>query len=221
MTVSHLLQQFSEPFPKEVERSLKKGGVNLIYIPVSEVITRLNNVLGPDNWTSEIIRCERDSLDPEFVVAHVRLVITFEGEDGFQKMVAKDGVGGQKIKRTKQGDIVDLGDEFKGAVSDALKKTAQQLGIGLYLARTGESLAIEVEASRPVIDEATVELWTKFLGYTKEMNADQKAELGNVWSEFSDGAPKPTLDTATAEDLEFLIVESTRISLGGEWTEQE
>lgn len=219
MTTHYLLQQFSEPFPKEVERTLKKGGANLIYIPVSEVITRLNKVVGPDNWTSEIIRCERDSLDPDFIVAHVRLVITFEGEDGFQKMVAKDGFGGQKIKRTKNGDIVDLGDEFKGAVSDALKKAAQQLGIGLYLARTDEALAIDVEESKPQIDEEIIGLWTKFLGHTKDMDADQKAELGRVWSEYSDGAPKPTLETASQEDLQFLIDECVRISVGGEWVE--
>ncbi len=214
-----LLNQFSEPFPKEVERVLKKGGTPLTYIPVSEVITRLNKVMGPDNWTSEIIRCERDSLDPDFIVAHVRLVLTFEDAVGFQKVVAKDGFGGQKIKRTKNGDIVDLGDEFKGAVSDALKKAAQQLGIGLYLARSEEALAIDEEESKPPIDDAIVGLWTTFLDHTKGMDADQKAELGNVWNEFSDGAPKPTLDTATSEDLDFLIAECVRIKLGGEWVE--
>ena len=176
-------------------------------------------MIGVDKWTSEIVRCERDSLDPDFIVAHVRLVITFEGPDGLQQMVAKDGFGGQKIKRTKNGDIVDLGDEFKGAVSDALKKAAQQMGIGLYLARSEESLAIDEEESKPPIDEAIIKLWTDFLAMTKELNADQKAELGEMWSEYADGAPKPTLETAKAEDLEFLIAEATRISLGGEWIE--
>lgn len=217
--MTNLLAQLSEPFPKEVERQLKKGGTSLTYIPVSEVITRLNKVIGVDKWTSEIVRCERDSLDPDFIVAHVRLVITFEGPDGLQQMVAKDGFGGQKIKRTKNGDIVDLGDEFKGAVSDALKKAAQQMGIGLYLARSEESLAIDEEESKPPIDEAIIKLWTDFLAMTKELNADQKAELGEMWSEYADGAPKPTLETAKAEDLEFLIAEATRISLGGEWIE--
>ena len=30
-----LLDAFSEPFPKEVERQLKKGGTSLTYIPIS------------------------------------------------------------------------------------------------------------------------------------------------------------------------------------------
>lgn len=121
------LEALSAPFPKEVERSLDKGGVTLTYIPVSEVITRLNEVLGVFNWSYTIMKCDRDILDPDFIVAHVRLKV---GE------MIKDGVGGQKIKRTRAGDILDLGDEYKGAVSDALKKAAQALGVGLYLARS-------------------------------------------------------------------------------------
>ena len=217
--MTNLLAQLSEPFPPEVERQLKKGGATLTYIPVSEVISRLNKVIGVDKWTSEIVRCERDSLDPDFIVAHVRLIITFEGEDGLQQMVAKDGFGGQKIKRTKNGDILDLGDEFKGAVSDALKKAAQQLGVGLYLARTDESLAIEEEESKPPIDKAIVDSWENFLSVAKNLNEDQKSELTEVWNEYADSAPKPTLETAKIEDLEFLIGEAMRISLGGEWVE--
>ena len=37
--MSELLQNLSEPFPREVERSMKKGGTSLTYIPVSEVIS--------------------------------------------------------------------------------------------------------------------------------------------------------------------------------------
>lgn len=139
-----VLANLSEPFPVEVERQLKKGGASLTYIPVSEVITRLNKVLGVDMWSYEIISCERDTLDPDFVVAHVRLSATFVPTDSAPPLtVVKDGIGGQKIKRTKNGDIVDLGDEMKGAVSDALKKAAQHLGVGLYLARSEESLSLE------------------------------------------------------------------------------
>jgi recombination DNA repair RAD52 pathway protein len=124
----------SEPFPREVERQLRKGGTSLTYIPVSEVITRLNKVLGVDMWSYEIISCERDSLDPDFIVAHVSLTATFvPTNDAPSITVVKHGIGGQKIKRTKNGEIVDLGDEMKGAVSDALKKAAQHLGVGLYL----------------------------------------------------------------------------------------
>lgn len=205
-----------EPFPREVERTLKKGGTSLIYIPVSEVITRLNKVLGADKWSSTIIQCERDQHDPDFIVAHVRLTAEIDGN-----FVTKDGVGGQKVKRTKNGDIVDLGDEFKGAASDALKKAAQHLGVGLYLARSEEALAIEEEEAKTAVDPEILEAWEKFLSMAKSLDDDQRAELTDVWNEYSDGAPKPTLDTAQLEDLLFLSGEAFRITMGGEWVEQD
>jgi hypothetical protein len=123
---SKLLTELSKPFPREVERQLDKGGVTLTYIPVSEVIARLNDVFGVLGWSYTQISCDRDALDPDFLVAHVRMTV---GD------ITRDGVGGQTIKRKRDGGIVDLGDEYKGAVSDALKKAAQSFGVGLYLAR--------------------------------------------------------------------------------------
>lgn len=118
MSNNNLYSQLSEQFPQEMERSINKGGANLTYIPISEVINRLNKVLGVEKWSMTIQSCHRDASDPDFVIAHVRLEY-FAGEHG---SVVRDGIGGQKIKRNKQGQILDLGDEFKGAISDALKK---------------------------------------------------------------------------------------------------
>ena len=123
---SELSTVLSAPFPKEVEKQLDKGGATLTYIPVSGVIVRLNDVFGPLGWSYTLVKCERDVLDPDFLVAHVSVTVG---------NITRDGVGGQKIKRTRAGDILDLGDEYKGAVSDALKKAAQSFGVGLYLAR--------------------------------------------------------------------------------------
>lgn len=214
-------RELSEPFPAEVERQLKKGGTYLTYIPVSEVITRLNKVLGFDAWSYEIIKCERDSLDPDFIVAHVRMSV-YPGTDRFNS-VTKDGFGGQKIKRTKQGDIVDLGDEFKGAVSDALKKAAQAIGVGLYLARTEEAMEA-TEAPAPVvqkIDPQIEEMWTSFTSLVGGFGADGKAQLNKFWTEHAGGRPKPTLATATTDDLEALIGECVRISFNGETQDNE
>ena len=146
-----MLNYLSEPFPSEVEKQLKKGGASLTYIPISEVITRLNKVLGVDMWSYEIVKCERDALDPDYIVAHVRLSATFVPTDKAPNIiVTKDGIGGQKIKRTRNGDILDLGDEMKGAVSDALKKAAQHFGVGLYLARSEESKHLEYAEEQAV-----------------------------------------------------------------------
>ena len=68
--IAGMQSELNEQFPKEVERQLKKGGASLTYIPVSEVISRLNKVFGFDGWSYEIVKCERDLLDPDFIVAH-------------------------------------------------------------------------------------------------------------------------------------------------------
>lgn len=215
----HLSQELSEPFPKELERILRKGGTNLVYIPISEVIVRMNKVFGVMGWSSEIIKCERDALDPDFIVAHVRLTVFSNAARYIGSNIQKDGFGGQKIKRTKQGEIVDLGDEFKGAVSDALKKAAQQLGIGLYLARTEEALMLEEEqeqaAAIAAIDPTVRALWDQFTGLSRDLNSDQKAKLGEFWASYSGGKPKPTLETATPQIVTALIEQCTRLMFPG------
>jgi recombination DNA repair RAD52 pathway protein len=210
---SNIMQQLGEQFPKEVERQLKKGGTTLTYIPVSEVINRLNKVLGFDAWSYEIIKCERDALDPDFIVAHVRMTV-YPDSDKFVSVV-KDGFGGQKIKRTKNGDIVDLGDEFKGAVSDALKKAAQSLGVGLYLARSEEAMDIEEAMSITPQEQERLDKWEQFAGLAKSLNNEQKTELNDFWENHAGGRPKPTKSNATDQDLDDLIAEIVRIQLGG------
>jgi hypothetical protein len=213
--MSDIYSMLSEPFPREMERQLKKGGASLTYIPVSEVITRLNKVLGFDCWSYEIVKCERDALDPDFIVAHVRMNVYTNADKSTS--VVKDGFGGQKIKRTKNGDIVDLGDEFKGAVSDALKKAAQAIGVGLYLARSEEAMMEEVAAEREQqilqsIDPVVAELWDDFVSISRTLNDEQKKELNAFWAEYAGGRPKPTKVTATEPDLEALMEKALFLS---------
>lgn len=197
----------SEPFPQEMERTINKGGTNLTYIPVSEVINRLNKVLGVDNWSFAILRCERDAIDPDFVIAHVRL----DYHSPSYTTVSRDGIGGQKIKRTKQGSIVDLGDEFKGAISDALKKAAQTLGVGLYLARSDEAIEIEQAMDAPV--DESVQVWESFLSVSKALDESRRAQLNDFWSKISNNSPKPRKPSdATLAQLHELQAEAVRLS---------
>jgi len=220
--MTNTYQQLTEPFHPEVERSITKSGTSLTYIPVSEVINRMNKVLGVDKWSMTVIKCERDAIDPDFVVAHVRVDWYYSDGIGY---VTRDGIGGQKIKRNKQGGIVDLGDEFKGAISDALKKAAQTLGVGLYLARTDDAIEIEqvmeATAEAEAAPKADPTPWEQFLSLSKSLNKEQKETLRNSWSSFSEGKPTPTKETATQGDVEFLITEATRIYFGGTLVENE
>lgn len=219
--------QLNEPFPPDVERELKKSGTYLTYIPVSEVITRLNKVLGFDGWSYEIIKCERDAHDPDFIVAHVRMRV-YPHNDRFVEIV-RDGFGGQKIKRTKQGDIVDLGDEFKGAVSDALKKAAQSLGVGLYLARTEEAMSLDdapvstqtvvTQQSAPAQDVSP--LYDSFISLRKALDDTGVEAIRKFWSEYSGGRPVPKPHEFTDAELEALIAECVRLNFAGSFESSE
>ena len=143
-------ERLSAKFDDSVHRSMLKGGTRLTYIPVAAVIQRLNEVLGVDAWSLKIVSVYRDATDPDFIVAHVTLTAEFEVAHKRQ-VVTRDAVGGQRIKRTRDGGIIDLGDEMKGAVSDALKKAAQSLGVGLYLTGVDEHHT-ETPSSAPVRD---------------------------------------------------------------------
>lgn len=199
-----IYESLYEVFPKEVERTLSKGGARLTYIPVSEVITRLNKVLGVDMWSYQIVYCERDSLDPDFITAHVRLTARFVPTENAPMLeVTRDGVGGQKIKRTKKGDIVDLGDEMKGAVSDALKKAAQSFGIGLYLARSEEALYLdssEDDTDAPISQE----YFNKLRSVLNSLPQEDIEKAKAVWAGISGDLPF-VRENVTHAHLETLL----------------
>jgi hypothetical protein len=215
---NNIYQQLSEPFAPEMEKILVKSGVSLTYIPISEVVNRLNKVLGVARWDFTIISCQRDAIDSDFITAHVRLTWNPENakeDDKWVEPVTKDGIGGQKIKRNKKGEIVDLGDEMKGAVSDALKKAAQMLGVGLYLARSDEAMDIEeaMESTQQAQSDPEVEQkWDNFVSIVKNLSASQKASLNDFWVTAGKGEPKPTKATATHESIDLLLAEAVRLS---------
>ena len=194
----------SEQFPKEMERNLNKGVTNLTYIPVSEVINRMNKVLGVENWSFSIKGYTEIG---DSIVAHVTVIATIDGKE-----VSRDGVGGQKIKRIKAtGLAVDYGDEVKGAVSDALKKAVQTLGVGLYLARSDDALEIEQAMDAPV--DESVQTWESFVSVSKGLNESKRSQLNDFWASISSNAPKPKRSSdVPLGQLQELLTEATRLS---------
>ena len=194
----------SEQFPKEMERNLNKGGTNLTYIPVSEVINRMNKVLGVENWSFSIKSYTEIG---DSIVAHVTVITTIDGKE-----VSRDGVGGQKIKRIKAtGLAVDYGDEVKGAVSDALKKAVQTLGVGLYLARSDDAMEIEQAMDAPV--DESVQTWESFVSVSKGLNESKRSQLNDFWASISSSAPKPKRSSdVPLGQLQELLTEATRLS---------
>lgn len=218
-----LMAALAEPFPVEMEKVLVKSGVSLVYLPISEVINRLNKVLGPESWSFNVNFVSRDQYDNDEIIAHITLSIDF----GDGKMVNKDGIGGQSVKRAKStGKPIDLGNDFKGAVSDALKKAAQQLGVGLYLARSSDAMDIEDAMDADLIGKPTtttqqninpeiLEKWESFLSITKGLSPEKRNELNSYWDTESKGQPKPRKETITVDALDGLIAEALKLSFGG------
>lgn len=207
--MSDMYQQLSEPFPQEMVRSINKSGVNLLYIPVSEVTNRLNKVLGVNKWSCTVIKCERDAVDTDWIMAHVR--IDWYATDEFTS-ISRDAIDGAKIMRTKQGQIVDMGDAYKSAQSNAFKKAAQSLGVGLYLSRTDDAIEIEQAMDAVPANADAREIWNNFIGISKKFNAAQKAELRTKWGEWSNGKAVPVVDFVTTEEATFLHAEAVAIA---------
>ena len=165
-----------ESFPAEALRELKKQGTSLTYIPVSEVISRLNNVLGAENWNIVESDCWIDSNHSEWVISKVTITASIDGV-----ISTRVGWGGQQIKMKRDGSgPLDLGDEFKGASSDALKKAAQAFGVGLDLARDEDMLALERELLSVKISEKEVTFINEFL---ETLDDEEREEVKNWFIE--------------------------------------
>lgn len=215
--MSDIYTQLSEPFSAEAERTLVKSGTSLTYIPQAEVVARLNRVFGVHNWSSETLSIFRDATDKDWVVAHVRITASITSGDRVHT-ISHDGVGGQKIKRTKAGDPVDLGDEFKGAASDALKKAATLFGVGLYLSRDSEAMEVEdlvAAQAAPVIDETVKNGWDALMSMAASFNPDQKKKIKDLWVSRRGEETKMTASNCTVDDIEALCGLAAEFSLSG------
>lgn len=110
-------QALARPFPDDATKSKPLGkGQQARYITARTVMNRLDEVLGPENWTAEYTPFGA----PGSVLC--RLVV-----------LLPDGAKAVKCDVGQPGD----GEDDKSAVSDALKRAAVQLGVGRYLYNDG------------------------------------------------------------------------------------
>jgi len=120
MTESELRFALCEPFPADVigwkAQSVKNNrALAVAYIDARDVMRRLDDVLGPLNWTDDYTALPDGSI-------MCRLSVRVPGGD----WVTKCDVGGAS-------DQPDAGDRLKAAFSDALKRAAVKLGVGRYI----------------------------------------------------------------------------------------
>lgn len=130
-----------------IKTRIGRGGKTLSYVSHDWVTRQLNNAF---NWQWSFEIKSYLLLPPENpteVIVNGRLtVITPKGN------LTKEQFGGSDIKRTKQGDIISIADDLKGAASDCLKKCASLLGLALDLygdTPTEEEVAAKA-AAKPI-----------------------------------------------------------------------
>jgi hypothetical protein len=114
---------------REIKMRQGRGGLQFAYVEHGYVTERLNLVFG-FNWDFEIV--DKQILEDE-VIVEARLTVRTPGG----QTIVKTQFGGADIKRhalgPKNGRPLSIADDYKAAASDALKKCASLLGIGLDL----------------------------------------------------------------------------------------
>jgi hypothetical protein len=107
-----------------------RGGVEITYLSGEQVVSRLNEVLGVAGWSFRVLSHEVHA-EADEAWALGEIVAEIDG-----KRVTRQQFGSQKLKRSRStGAPLDLGFDLKGAATDAMKKCASLLGVGLYLSR--------------------------------------------------------------------------------------
>jgi hypothetical protein len=134
--------RLSAPF--DVTFTDVRGGVALTYVSGEQVVRRLNEVLGVGGWSFRVLRHD---INPEADEAWALGELVAEIGD---RTVVRQQFGSQKLRRSRStGAPLDLGFDLKGASTDAMKKCASLLGVGLYLSRKEPPRAANGRAAPP------------------------------------------------------------------------
>lgn len=186
MTDPTTYQRLSERFPTEAHRTKTIGGRDLTYVDGETIISRLNDVLGFDGWAFEISQV--NVLEKEVWVTGKMTV--YSGE----RVVIREQAGGQIINRTRAGEIIELGNDIKGATTDCLKKCATLFGVGLYLYDPNERQEVAAEMAAAKRENGR----PKAAAATSAANQTTKASPGASTPAASGAAPSSSSTTATS-----------------------
>lgn len=141
-----LYQEACQEFPVAKHRTDTRGGVQITYLDGETITTHLNEVFGVFGWSFTVIA---DGINEEADEAWCRgrlEIYKVQQLDRFDPATnavitmevihtsTREQYGSQKLKRARSsGKVLDIGFDLKGAATDALKKCASLVGVGLYL----------------------------------------------------------------------------------------
>jgi hypothetical protein len=157
--MSDLMERLRAPFPPDrvswrvgSTTQDKSKGMALAYIDARDVMDRLDDVCGPENW-----QCDYPHANGKTVC---RIGIRIEGNDWVWKA---DGAGDTDYEAEK------------GALSDAFKRAAVRWGIGRYLYDVDAPwVAVEQRGKTYIIKDSEKARLAKMLGGAKPSPAGQQ-----------------------------------------------
>jgi len=114
---------------------LKHPHTGADYYSGEQIITHLNHALGPMGWDWEPLEHGYDQeADEVWVLGKLtaRFVMDAMNDDDYERQTTvKIDRGWQPVNRKKTGQALSMGNDYKGADTDALKRCARMLGVGL------------------------------------------------------------------------------------------
>ena len=113
-----------KPFdPNQIKQREGGFGKMLEYVPGHSVIQRLNDAFEA-KWSFEIVRFDMLEDKDEVIVLGK---LTANG-------IVKSQFGSSRITKAREtGEVISLADDLKAAATDAIKKCATLMGVGLHL----------------------------------------------------------------------------------------
>ena len=103
------------------------------FLSGEQIVSRMNDVFGVHDWSFKVLKFDIDTEADEVVVLG-EISVKYETMEGQFVAISKQQFGGQKIHRAREtGRPLNLADDHKGAATDAMKKCASLLGVGLYM----------------------------------------------------------------------------------------
>jgi len=125
---NEILTELQKPFKLKARKGV--GGQTFYYVPSDDVVERMNNVFR-GNWSTEVLSItEKEG----YILAHVR-VSALDPET--KNIFHHEGFAGQYIARytegPRKGQVVDIGNSYKAAISKAIKVACSRWGVGLRL----------------------------------------------------------------------------------------
>lgn len=143
-----ILEKLYKPF--ELKSRQGQGGKTFQYVESDDIINRMNEVFAGE-WSTQIV--EREMIE-DHVLVRVRVSVNV---DGFT--YSHEGYASQAMARfslgDKKGQVIDVGNVFKSAVSKAIKTAVSRWGVGLYLEKSSDS---ELMPEIPIIPSVDKEM---------------------------------------------------------------